>query len=81
MVKPKTHLHHVLEMALSVRSTPIRLVGLLELSNLTVHFFEGALLDDSSELQVKYFRLSVELLDPPVLFLDVNRVVSFRGLC
>ena len=76
-----THLHHVLEMALSVRSTPIRLIGLLELSNLTVHFFEGALLDGASELQVKYFRLSVELLDPPVLFLDVNRVVSFRGLC
>ena len=75
------HLHHVLEMALSVRSTPISLIGLLELSHLTVHVFEWALLDGASELQVKYFGLSVELLDPPVLFLDVNRVVSFRGLC
>jgi len=47
-----THLHNVLEVALSVHSTPIRLIGLLELSNLIVHFFEWALLNSASELQV-----------------------------
>jgi len=75
-----THLHQALEVALSVRPTSIRLIGLLELSDLTVHFLKRALLDGASEMKVYYFGLAVELRGAPVLFLDVDRVVGFRGL-